>query len=133
MDNEKALKHIRNTYSLAILSGVITLILTILSTLGIWDLGLDLFELMEVVLVFGLAFGISKKSRVCAIILFTYYIINKAIIIFSNERIGGLGGLVIMFIFIIGYFQGIRGTIHYHKNLKLEEINNETFDKNLNV
>ncbi|WP_297428345.1 hypothetical protein [Clostridium sp.] len=130
MDNEKAFKHIKNAYCLAILSGVMTLILTMLSILGIWDLGLDLSELLEVVLVLGLAFGVSKKSRVCAIALFIYYTINKAIMIFSN---GGIVGLAIIFIFAIGYFQGIRGTLHYHKNIKLEKMNDETLDKDLSV
>ncbi|WP_271814580.1 hypothetical protein [Clostridium beijerinckii] len=126
MDTECALMHIKKAYILAIASGIIGILLTILSVLGIWNLGLDLYELLEVIIIFGLAFGISKKSRVCAIILFFYYIINKIIILFSN---GSLVGLAIMIFFTIEYFQGIRGTIHYHKNLKLERINNENLSK----
>lgn len=129
MDNEKALKHIRNAYVLAILSGVITLLLIISSILKVWNSGLDVSELVDVVLIFGLAFGISKKSRICAIILFIYYILNKIFMILSVNY----GSLAIMVIFIIGYFKGIRGTIHYHKNLKLEKMNNETLNENLSL
>lgn len=124
MDNQKALQHIKTAYGFGILSGVITLIATILSILGIFNLGLDIFSLVDVALIFGLTFGISKKSRVCAIILFIYYIGCKIDMLLNNNHISG--STVTMIPFIIAYFQGIRGTIHYHKNMKLESGNNET-------
>ncbi len=73
MDNEKALKYIKTAWVLAIVSSLLTLLVVIISVLGNNNfLGLSLYSLLDVVFVLGLAFGVYKKSRVCAVMLFIF-------------------------------------------------------------
>ncbi len=124
MTEEKALKFIK--YSVR--AGIISLIFWLLGSMTIIGMGIsknshELIELIIIILpmiiaptiTFGLTWGIiKKKSRVCTIILFIfslyfaiYAIVNKSIFM-----------LFIACIFLIIYFNGIRGTIYYHKKIK---------------
>jgi hypothetical protein len=119
MDNEKALKCIKSAWTTAIACSLITLLAIIISVLGNNDfLGLNLYSLINVVLGLGLAFGVYKKSRVCAVILFIFYVVGQLEILISG--MGSIGSFIMSVAFATGYFQGIRGTIHYHKNKKIE-------------
>jgi hypothetical protein len=70
MNKEDAEKAIKNAWIAGIISGVITL-------LAIFFLaGIDLFNLIDVALIFGLAFGIYKKSRAAAVIMLIYFAIS---------------------------------------------------------
>ncbi|MBB6624515.1 hypothetical protein H7E67_13830 [Clostridium gasigenes] len=129
MDNQKALKAIRNAWELAIVSILMTLIAIMVSVFGKNNfLGLDLYGLVDVVLVMGLAFGIYKKSRVCAVILFIYFIVGRIDMMISYGGKPASNAASIFFAF--GYFQGIRGTIHYHKNKKKEKQKNREIENN---
>ncbi|WP_291569000.1 MULTISPECIES: hypothetical protein [unclassified Clostridium] len=119
MDNEKALNYIKSAWGLAIACSLITLLGITISVLGNNNfLGLSLYGLIDVVLLLGLGFGVYKKSRVCAVILFIYFTLGKLYMLSSG--MSNIGGLIISIAFGTCYFQGIRGTIHYHKNKKIE-------------
>lgn len=119
MDNEKALKYIKTAWVLAIVSSLLTLLVIIISVLGNNNfLGLSLYSLLDVVFVLGLAFGVYKKSRVCAVMLFIFFVLGQLNILISG--MGSIGSFIMSVAFATGYFQGIRGTIHYHKNKKIE-------------
>ncbi|HAG44929.1 MAG TPA: hypothetical protein DCL31_18380 [Clostridium sp.] len=119
MDNEKALKYIKTAWVLAIVSSLLTLLVVIISVLGNNNfLGLSLYSLLDVVFVLGLAFGVYKKSRVCAVMLFIFFVLGQLNILISG--MGSIGSFIMSVAFATGYFQGIRGTIHYHKNKKIE-------------
>ncbi len=119
MDNEKALKYIKSAWTTAIACSLITLLGIIISILANSDfLGLDLYSLVDVVLLLGLAFGVYKKSRVCAVILFTYFILDKLYMLSSGAI--NSGSIIVSIAFGTWFFQGIIGTIHYHKNKKIE-------------
>jgi hypothetical protein len=60
---------------------------------------------------FGLSFGIYKKSRVAAVIMLVYFAFNQAWIIIEIKRFPGL----ISWIFLILFLRGVQGTFTYQK------------------
>lgn len=117
MNEQKAQQAIKVAWVFGIFSGVLTLLITTLSMSGVLDLDINSFSLFDVLLVWALAFGVYKKSRVCAVVLFIYFIMDKIYIIIATGNMGGIVGAII---FGAVYFQGIRGTIYYHKNKNVQ-------------
>jgi len=66
----------------------------------------------------GISFGIYKKSRTCAIILFTLPI---AVIIIGIVKGEALSGLIFGIIFGYPFYQGLRGTFAYHELIARKE------------
>ena len=75
----------------------------------------DIWSTIDVVLIFALAFGIYKKSRVAATTMFLYFLASKILIIVET---GKPSGLLLAIIFLYFYFQAMVGTYQYHKILK---------------
>ncbi|ARC83431.1 putative membrane protein [Clostridium argentinense CDC 2741] len=120
MDNEKALKCIKSAWRSAIALSLIKLIsvivLTKISNFGSSEL--ILYALILIILDLGLAFGVYKKSRVCAVILFVCFTLSQLYML--SNGMSSIVGFIISVAFATCFFQGIRGTIHYHKNKKVE-------------
>lgn len=106
MDTEMAEKAIRNASIAGIISGVITLIVTLLSITGVNMLDFNLWNMLDVFLIFGLTFGIYKKSRICAISMFVYFIGNR--LLFFSSFGFSIVGLPVAILIGYFYFQGIR-------------------------
>ncbi len=60
----------------------------------------------------GISFGIYKKSRTCAMILFALPI---ALVIVGIVKGEALSGILVAIIFGYPFYQGVRGTFTYHK------------------
>jgi len=120
MDNEKALKCIKSAWRSAIALSLIKLIsvivLTKISNFGSSEL--IVYALILIILDLGLAFGVYKKSRICAVILFVCFTLNQLYML--SNGMSNIVGFIISVAFATCFFQGIRGTIHYHKNKKIE-------------
>ena len=115
-DLELAKTRIKNAYIGGVIIGVATLLFTIVAiTSGNNILGFDAWALLDVILIFGLTFGVYKKSRVCAVLLFLYFVISKIILFMETGKPIGL-----IMAFLIGYhlFRGVQGTITYHKVIR---------------
>ncbi|MBI5188679.1 MAG: hypothetical protein HZA07_06380 [Nitrospirae bacterium] len=112
MDIEKAEKAIRSAYIAGIISGVITLIVTLAAIGGVSIMGFDIWNFLDVFFIFGLTYGIYKKSRACAITMFVYFIGSK--LLFFSELGLSAGGLFGAILFGYFFLQGIRGTLAYH-------------------
>jgi hypothetical protein len=112
MDLQKAEKAIKSAWIAAVISGSITLFVAVLALVGVRLFNFTAWVLIDVVLIFGLAYGIYRKNRVCAVIMFIYFIISK---IYMLVTVGGLAGLPLAILFAYFFFQGIRGTFAYHK------------------
>ena len=114
------LKKIRNGWIAALVSGVFTLGFTILAMLSadIGDLGgfFNAWTILDVVLTFGLAYGIYKRSRTASTIMFVYYVGSKIILYLE---IGAVGNIIIAVVFTYLFFQAMVGTYQYHKCLKI--------------
>ena len=107
-------KPIRNACIAGIISGVLTLIVTLICAAGVKIPGLDfdLWNLLDVLLIFGLTFGIARKNRVCAILMFVYFVGSKLLM---WQESGSVAGLPMAIIFGYYFFQGILGTFAYQK------------------
>jgi len=105
-------KKIKSAWVAAAISGSITLVVTLVAMSGTDILGFSAWELIDVGLIFGLAFGIYKKSRACAVVMLTYFVISKIILMVQS---GKPSGVVLSIIFIYYFWQGVSGTFAYHK------------------
>ncbi|SRR5712692_487560 len=109
----EVLKKIRNAWIAGVISGCLTLVVTLVAMGGTSILGYSAWELVDVALVFGLTFGIYKKSRTCAILMLVYFAYSKFILLVENP--GKTSGIVMAVIFIYFYALGVVGTFQYHK------------------
>jgi len=109
------------------LAGLATLFLIIIGQLSksTTNYGFNLWNLLDVALFWGLAFGVFKRSRTCAIILFVYSLLNRIDMWQRTHDIGiAIGGLAL--VFVILYFLGILGTFAHHsikKEIEVERVN----------
>lgn len=103
---------IKSAWVAAAISGSITLIVTLIAMSGTEILGFSAWELIDVALVFGLAFGIYKKSRACAVVMLIYFTISKIVVMVES---GKPSGVLLSVIFIYYFWQGVSGTFAYHK------------------
>ena len=72
---------------------------------------IDASGLIDVCLIFGLSFGIYKKSRVAAVIMLVYFSLSQAWIVIVLKRFPG----IISWIFLILFLRGVPGTFTYQK------------------
>ncbi|MEJ2354306.1 MAG: hypothetical protein P8Y62_00125 [candidate division WOR-3 bacterium] len=120
MNIEQAKKAIKISWILALVSGGITLIFGIFSKY-IQDtvpINANLGLVLDALIVFGLAFGIYKKSRICAVIMFVYFL-NSQFRFTINSRT--ISNIPLALVFLFYFYQGIRGTFSYHKLTADEE------------
>jgi len=107
-------KAIRNACIAGTISGILTLLVTLIAVAGVDIPGLDfdLWTLFDVFLIFALTFGIYKKNRVCAVLMFVYFVGSKVLMWKESGSVSGLGMAA-----LFGYFflQGILGTFAYHR------------------
>lgn len=106
------LKKIKHAWVAALISASITLLVTVLAMSGTQILGFSAWELLDVGLILGLALGIYKKSRTCAVLMLAYFIISKIILMVESGKPSGIG---LALVFIYFYWQGVSGTFAYHK------------------
>jgi hypothetical protein len=116
---EAVRKKIRNATVAGIVSGTITLLATVIAMLTKPESNLAAWTLLDVALVFGLTFGIYRKSRVCAVAMVIYFAISKIVVIPSISNPVSMGiALVVGGAFIYLYVQGMLGAFAYHKHLR---------------
>lgn len=109
-------KKIRNGWIAAIISGAMTFGVTLLAiNTGALNGLFDIWSMVDVVLIFFLAFGIYKKSRSAATFMFAYFVFSK---IWMIVETGKPSGLLLSIIFLYFYFQAMVGTYQYHKLIK---------------
>ena len=112
------LKKIKGAWVAGLISGCITLLVTMLAISGTSILGFDAWNFMDVALVFGLTYGIYKKSRVCAVLMLAYFVASK---IFMAIEGCPRGGIILSLVFAYYFAQGISGTFAYHRLLKSQD------------
>lgn len=116
LELNKANRKIAQAYIAAIVSGFITLCYTLISVVvGHSVLGISIMNIIDVFLAFGLAFGIYKKSRECAVIMFIYFALSKVIMFTRLTLPLIISTTIVGLIFAYYYYQGIVGTFAYHR------------------
>ena len=111
---DKVLKKIRTAWIACLVSAGMTLVMVaVVIATGRSTLGLQgPIDLVDVAFILGMAFGISRKSRVCAVLMLVYFAFSKYLIIRAT---GQLSGVWLGVVFLYFYAQGVVGTFEYHK------------------
>ncbi len=113
---EEISRKIKQGWIAAIISGIFTLGVMIIAILSD-SLGkfVDLWTSIDVGLIFLLAFGIYKRSKVAATLMFIYYLSSTLWLMIST---GKMSGILLSIIFILIYFEAMVATFRYHFYLK---------------
>lgn len=106
---------IKSAWVAGCVSGVLTLAATLVAMSGTPILGLDAWSLFDVGLIFGLSYGIFRKSRACAVLMLVYFVASKILIIVET---GKPNGVVMALVFAYFFLQGVTGTYAYRKLVK---------------
>ena len=78
-------KHVTRAWMAATISAGLTLVLSIAGAIGIITLpGYDAWNFIDVAILAGLAYGVWRRSRVCAVLLLLYGIANEVILAFDE-------------------------------------------------
>jgi len=122
MKSKDALRRIKIAWVAGVISASLTLIVSLLPLLRVSVLGFNLsgiaLNILGALFVGALAFGISRKSRVCAVVLFGYFLFWKVVFVLQYGFI--FSGLWTGLIFLYCYVQGIIGTFDWH-NLEKDD------------
>jgi hypothetical protein len=108
---EDIAKDIRNGVIAGCISGGLTLIVTLMTMGSTEIMGLSVWSLIDVALIFGLTFGIYRKSRVAAILMLVYFVISKILQIADT---GKASGLLLAIAFVYCYARAVMATFRYH-------------------
>lgn len=108
---------IRQGWITACISGTLTLIasLAAMASSAGGDALFGAWTLIDVGLIAVLAFGIYKRSRTAATIMFIYFALSKIMIAFSG---GNPFSLVFGLVFLFFYFRAMTATYRYHRFLR---------------
>lgn len=112
-DIGKALRDIRNAW----IAAIVVNLLTLTGIMG-WVYGVRILDILDVVLVFGLAYGIYRRSQACAAIMAVYFILQKAL--FMLIAFLPLG-IAVSAIFVYLFYRGLIGTMDYRASLEPEQ------------
>jgi len=130
MNREEAIKATHNGAIAACISGGLTLVFVLFALFSndtnrfsIWN---DPSNFFDIILIFGCAFGVYKKSRFAAVLIFVYFIFAKIVIGIETGKFSGIGiGLV----FLYFYGKAIQGAFTFHKIEKAENPNHKSTPK----
>lgn len=103
--------NIRNAWMAAAISSIITLTLVIVSISTGKSFGeIDPFNVIDVIILSTLAFGIYKRSRICAIIIVLYSLLNEGYVLTHGITVSPL-----RIIFLYLYIMGLWSIFKYHR------------------
>jgi len=123
MTIEEANSGIKDAWVAGLISIGATMIITLSYITGLgsgigWA-NIDTITLLDMAITAVLSFGVYKKSRVSAIMLFVYFIYMRIIMPWIDDSV--LIGVPFALIFLYFIFKGVRGTIAYHKLQEISE------------
>ena len=105
-------RDIRNGWIAALISGSVTLIFVLLAMGGTSLYELDAWGLLDAALVFAMAYGIRRRSRTCAVILFLYFIQAKILPLTAGA---GAASIPVALVFLYYFGRAVLGTFRYHR------------------
>ena len=116
---EKAQRKVRNAWIAGIVVGVVGFIMaTVYYFLSVESSETMLSKIFLSLIIIGLAFGIKKHSRTCAITIFIWFIsayfTSYVYAIINKTSTGSLVGVLISIVILYYAFEGIRGAFAYH-------------------
>jgi serine/threonine-protein kinase len=108
---DEILNKIKGAWIAGIASSALTLVLILVSMFGSSLMGVTAWAFIDVVLLAGLTFGVYRRSRTCAILLFAFFLLNKVLMFLQS---GSLTGTPLAIIFLVFFGRGIVGTFQFH-------------------
>lgn len=121
MNREEAIKATKNGAIAASISGSLTLVVVAIAIYGNDDGALALWNdpanFFDIILIFACAYGIYKKSRTAAIVIFIYFIFAK---VYIGIETGETSGIYLSLVFLYFYGKAIQGSFAYKKIEKAE-------------
>jgi serine/threonine-protein kinase len=113
--DEKVAKKIKHAWIAGLISGSITLVFVFLALSGNGVAGIDAWALVDAVAILGLTYGVYRKSRACAVLLFAFFLANKLMMWSAAGSAGTAASAPLALVFLYYFGQGIAGTFQYHK------------------
>lgn len=109
-----ALRMIKIAWGAALVSVAITIVFVLLALAGRRVAGVDASSLVDVTIMLILTYGVYRKSRTCAVLLLTFFTLDKVVM---WVRAGSVRGLPLVLVFLWFFAQGVIGTFRYHRLL----------------
>jgi serine/threonine-protein kinase len=116
---DEILKKIKQGWIAGLVSAAFTVIFVVMAMAGNSILGINAWGFIDVVVMAGLAFGVYKKSRTCAVLLLAFFALNKVLMWMEA---GTPTGWPLALAFFWFYIMGVVGTFQYHSWKKENNI-----------
>lgn len=116
---EAAEKKISDAWWLALICAGATALLASISLGGEPIAGIDAWAFADVALLIGLAFGLARKSRTCAVLLLVYFVGSKLLLWHES---GNLKGLPVALLLTFYFGRGVLGAFDYHRLVDAEPV-----------
>ena len=109
----------------ALFTGGATLLFTLFKAFFMGDLfqSDDAWNIVGAAFVCGMGFGIYKKSRVCAVLLFVLYLSSSILMLHTQDDIASKELVRIVFLYF--FARGVIGTFAYHHYIKKTTFQNK--------
>lgn len=119
-ETEKALKKANDQIKAAWGAGLVTAGFTAVGILAITIfeielMGISLWSFLDVAVILGISYGVYRKSRVCAVLLFAFFLLSKLAIFIQAGKMPNI--LFTIFMGVL-FYHGIPGTLAYHRLIK---------------
>lgn len=112
MNLAQARTRMRNAWIAGVALAGTTLFASLLPLIGVSLEGFNLWNLTDFALIVALTFGISRRSRACALLLLAYFVVSKAMLV---ARTADLPGAVLGAVFACFFSEGVRGAFAWHR------------------
>jgi hypothetical protein len=107
MDDRMAQRMVACGWIAAATAGSSTLLFALTSTYGF-----NHYNVIDAALLFAMAYGISRRSRICAVLALAYHVLNRAIV-FQSREVPPIA-MVFTLLFAALYVMGVIGTFVYN-------------------
>lgn len=109
---------IKRAWIAAVVSATWTLAVTLVAVLSgdkrTFSGLFDAWTLIDVAITYALAFGIYRKSRICAVLMLAMFILGQVV---ARLEVWDLSGILVPLIFVYLFAQGVRGTFVYQRDV----------------
>ncbi|MEX2553939.1 MAG: hypothetical protein WD627_13190 [Actinomycetota bacterium] len=108
MDLTQAKSRIKQAWIFAVVSGVLSAIISVLAVSGVEGLEVFRFAMVDALILFALAYGVHRRSRAAASTLVGYWVFNIIMLGLSSA-------VVVRLVFLAVFILGAWATFVYHK------------------
>lgn len=117
MSDLKIVNGIKQAQMAAMISGIMTLggsVTLIMGHIGGTMPLVSILSLIDVIFIFSMAYGIYKKNRACAVLMFEYFLLSIIFRMLISEQFNA-GAFIVGWIFLYFFYHGISASYAYHK------------------